>query len=178
MIYRAQPCYRRHDSTADRRRIDRRRHSALGDLQDFWDHDKHRTLQDIAMSPTHLHGEIVDIRDCRITGTLHLERGVFGRPLKDGATAFWLPVVPTGPEPEVEMEIKLTAVITFANGLAALDTLAKLGNWVTAAVEAFAPEFETRQARRLWGKPRGGWIEDWPIRMRARLYKTEGGHRV
>ena len=173
MIYKAQPCYRRKDTTTDPRTIERRRRSALADLQNFWDHDKHRTLQAIASAPVHVHGEIIAIQDCEPVGDLMPNEAVFGRPLKEGTPAYWLPVRPTGPKPEVEMDIKVAVLVTFRNGLPVLNTLAKLGQWVSRAVEAFAPEFDGREARRLWDAPRGGWIEDVPIRMRTTFYTTQ-----
>jgi hypothetical protein len=173
MIYRAQPCYRRKDAPASPRAVDRRRRSALADLEEFWNHDKHRTLQPVASAPFHVHGEIIDIRDCVPTGSLHLEKSIFGRPLTEDTQVFWMPVRPTGPNPEVEMDFQVAVRITFRNGLPALDTLVSLGNWVGNVIEYFAPQFEDRKARRLWGAPRRGWIEDVPIRMRTRLYTTQ-----
>jgi hypothetical protein len=172
MIYRTQPCYRRKDAPIGQRTLGRRSRNALSDLEDFWNHDKHRTLQTIASAPFHIHAEIIDIQDCAITGRLHLNKPVFGRPLERGATVFWLPVRPTGPKPRVTMNIQIAVRVTFRNGLP-LDTLAKLGNWVGDVIGFFAPEFETPRARTLWGAPRGGWIEEWPIRMRTRLYTTQ-----
>ena len=99
MIYRAQPCYRRKDVPASLRTAARRRRSALADLEEFWNHDKHRTLQPVASAPLNVHGEIIDIRDCVPTGRLHLEKSIFGRPLKEGTLVFWMPVRPTGPDP-------------------------------------------------------------------------------
>jgi hypothetical protein len=137
------------------------------------DHDKHRTLQAIASAPFYVHGEIIAIRDCEPTGDLIPNGAVFGRPLKQGTPAYWLPVRPTGPKPEVEMDVNVAVLVTFRNGLPVLDTLVRLGNWVGTAIEAFVPEFEGREARRLWGAPRRGWIEDNPIRMRTTLFRTQ-----
>lgn len=173
MIYRTQPCYRRKDAPAGARTVGRRPRSALADLEDFWNNDKHRTLQPVASSTANLHGEIVDIRDCVPRGNLHIERSVFGRPLEAGTQAFWMPIRPTGPKPEVEMEFQVAVRITFRNGLTATDTLARLGNWVSDVIAFFAPEFEGPKARRLWGAPRGGWIESVPIRMRTQIYRTQ-----
>jgi hypothetical protein len=151
MIYRAQPCYRRKDAPTNPRTNVRRPRRALADLESFWNDDKHRTLQPVASAPFNLYGEIVAIRDCVVSGTLHLERDVFGRPIMAGTRAFWLPVRPTGPNPQVEMDFQVAVLVTFRNGLTALDILTRLGNWVGGVIEAFAPEFEGPKARRLWG---------------------------
>lgn len=51
MIYRAQPCYRRKDMSTSVRTTTRRRRNALADLEDLWNHDKHRTLEPVASAP-------------------------------------------------------------------------------------------------------------------------------
>src|ERR1039458_7021826 len=50
MIYKAQPCYRRKDTPTAKTMAHRRR-QALADLEDFWNDDKHRTLQPVASAP-------------------------------------------------------------------------------------------------------------------------------
>jgi len=173
MIYKAQPCYRRKDAPTNPRTIAQRRGRALADLEHFWNDDKHRTLQPVASALAHLHGEIIAIRDCVPRGSLHIDRQVFGRPLEQGAEPFWMPVRPTGPNPEVEMDLQIAVRVTFRNGLPALEILSRLGKWVAGLVEWFIPEFETRKARTLWGAPRGGWIEAVPIGLRTIIYRTE-----
>jgi hypothetical protein len=173
MIYRTQPCYRQQDAPTNARTVRRRVRHALADLEDFWNDDKHRTLQPVASAPFHLHGVIIAIRDCVPRGNLHIEKSVFGRPLEAGAEAFWMPVRPTGPNPEVEMNFQVAVRVTFRNGLPAFDTLAALGNWVAAVIGYFMPEFEGPMARRLWGAPRGGWIETVAVHMRTQIYRTQ-----
>lgn len=173
MIYRTQPCYRRKDAPTNPRTTSRRRRHALADLEDFWNDDKHRTLQPVASAPFQLHGEITAIRDCRPRGNLHIEKAVFGRPLRDGGTVFWMPVRPVGPNPEVEMRFQVGVRITFGNGLPVLETLSSIGRWVAGLVEWFEPVFETPKARQLWGASRGGWIETVPIGLRTAIYRTQ-----
>jgi hypothetical protein len=173
MIYRTQPCYRRKDTTVDPRALARRPRRALADLEDFWNHDKHRTLQPIASAPFHVHGgEDVIPYDCIPTGPVSIDPSILGRPLTEGAQAFWMPVEPAGPNPHVEMDIAVAVIVSFRNGLPALETLVNLGNWVRSVIDAFAPQFENGQARSLWGLPRGGWIEDIPVPMTTVLYTT------
>jgi hypothetical protein len=71
------------------------------------------------------------------------------------------------------MDFQVAVLATFRNGLTALEILVRPGSWVGDVIATFAPEFEGPKARRLWGRPRGGWIEDVPLRMRTRLYRTE-----
>ena len=120
-----------------------------------------------------MHGEIIAIRDCVPRGNLHIDKRVFGRMLKEGTEPFWLPVGPPGPQPKVEMQFQVAVLVTFRNGVTALHILARLGNWVVLLIEAFTPEFETRKARRLWGLPRGGWIEQVQLPIRTRIYTTQ-----
>ena len=175
MIYRRQPCYRRKDAPTNARTIARRARRPLADLQDFWDHDKHRTLQPVASAPFHIHGDNPIPHDCIPTGELRMEPSILGRPLKEGTESYWMPVEPFGPDPYVEMNLTVGVLIAFRNGLPAQETLGQLGNWVKSVIDWFAPEFETRKARRLWGLPRGGWIEGDPIRMKTTLYTTQRG---
>ena len=80
-----------------------------------------------------------------------------------------MPVEPTGPNPHVEMDVAVGVLVTFRNGLTALEMLENLGNWVRNVIEGFAPCFEGPQARRLWGLSRGGKMEE-PVRMRITLH--------
>jgi hypothetical protein len=172
MIYRTQPCYRRNDATTDPRSRRRRKRHQLSDLQNFWDHDKHRTLQPIVSAPFQIHGHITAMRDCKARGHLRMNKAILGSPLKEGALAYWLPVYVTGPKPHVEMDIQVAVLITLRNRLPALDTLAQIGNWVASTIEWFAPVFENREARKLWGLPRGGWIDEAPVRTWTRVWRT------
>jgi hypothetical protein len=56
-----------------------------------------------------------------------------------------------------------------------LDILPRLGNWVSNAIALWATEFEGPKARLLWVLPRGGWIEDVPIRMKTTIVKKDPG---
>lgn len=172
MILKTQPCYRRSDTVKAAAARRRNRHP-LADLQEFWDHDKHRTLQPVASVPAQIHGEIIDIQQCKPRGVLHLDSGFLGQPLYAGMECFWLPIWPEGPEPLVELHITLGVHISFRNGLPALVSLGTIGKWIASVVALFAPVFETRKAKRLWDAPRGGWIDDAPLPMRRYTYRTQ-----
>jgi hypothetical protein len=172
MIYRTQPCYRRNDATTNVYSLRRRKRHQLSDLQDFWDHDKHRSLQPIVSAPMQVHGHVTEIRDCKPRGGLHMDPSLMGEPLKEGTQAYWLPVRVTGPDPHVEMDIQVAVGIAFRNRLPALETLGHIGNWVAGTIERFAPVFEGPEARRLWGAPRDGWIDEAPVRTIIRTYTT------
>lgn len=174
LIYRAQPCFRRND-TASARAIAARRPNALSDLQNLWDHDKHRTLQPIASAPFDVRGTVADIRDCEPLGDLRLNREILGRPIQNGAEIFSLRIRPTGRNPEVDMDFQVGVLVTFHNGMPALDILPRLGKWVANAIAFWAGKFEGPRARRLWGLPRGGWIEETPVRMKTTIVKRDPG---
>jgi hypothetical protein len=172
MIYKTQPCYRRSDTVKAAAARRRNRHP-LADLQEFWDHDKHRTLQPVASVPSQIHGETIGSQDCKGRGMLHLDPEFLGQPLYAGMECFWLPVWPTGPHPLAELYITLGVHISFRNGLPALFSLRVIGEWVGSVIGLFAPVFETRKAKRLWNAPRGGWIDEAPLPMRRYTYRTQ-----
>ncbi len=175
LIYRAQPCYRRKDTPSSPRTIARRRRNALADLEDFWNHDKHRTLEPVASAPFDIRAAVVAFRDCEPLGDLVFYREVLGRPIEASTEVYSLPVRQTGPHPEVEVDCRVGVLITFRNGLPALDILPRLGNWVGNTIAYWSREFEGPEARRLWGLPRGGWIEDVPVPMKTTIVRKDPG---
>jgi hypothetical protein len=175
MIYRAQPCYRRKDTPSSSRTVARRRRNALADLEDFWNHDKHRTLEPVASTPFDIRAEVIGIRDCEPLADLVVRQEVLGRPIEGGAEVYSVRVRPTGPNPQMEVVCRVGVLVTFRNGLPVLDVLPRLGNWVSSAIAFWASEFESPKARQLWGLPRGGWMEDVPIRMKTTIVKKNPG---
>jgi hypothetical protein len=175
LIYRAQPCYQRKDTPSSPRTAARRRRNALADLENFWNHDKHRALEPVASAPFDIRAEVAAIRDCEPVGDLVFHRKVLGHPIEGDTEVYSLRVRPTGPSPQVEVDCQVGVLVTFRNGLPVLDILPRLGNWVGNAITFWASEFEGPQARRLWGLPRGGWIEDVPIRMKTTIVRKDPG---
>lgn len=175
MIYRAQPCYRRKDTPSSPRTVAGRPRNALADLEDFWNHDKHRTLEPVASAPFDIRAEVVAIRDCEPLGDSVFHREVLGRPIEGNAEVYSQRVRTTGPHPQMEVDCRVGVLVTFRNGLPALDILPRLGNWVSNAIAFWATEFEGRKATRLWGLPRGGWIDDVPIRMKTTIVRKDPG---
>jgi hypothetical protein len=171
MLYRAQPCYRRKDTT-NPDTLRRRRRRPAADLNNLWKEDKHRMIQAVAVSPYEIKPRVGGFRDCRPTGPPRICLDFLGRPLKVDADVLEVPIEVTGPEPQVNVEIEIACEVGFRNGLPVRKALADIGGWVGAIIERFAREFETPLARRLWGLPRGSWIDAEPLR-RGRTYVGE-----
>jgi hypothetical protein len=159
-----QPCGNERSAT-------RRRRNALADLEDFWNYDKHRTLEPVASAPFDIRAEVVAIRDCEPLGDFVFHREVLGHPIEGDTEVYSTRVRPTGHNPKTEVDCRVDVLVTFCNGLPVLDILPRLGNWVGNAIAFWASEFESPRARRLWGFPRGGWIEDVPIRMKTTIVR-------
>jgi hypothetical protein len=172
MIYRTQPCYRRQDSASAKARKRRTRHQ-LADLENFWNHDKHRMLQPVAIVPMNADGVFTGFSGCKVIGDAWLNPDFLGTPLKPQTEVFGMRIQRTGLKPYVYMKCDFTYDICFANGLPAEKSLADIGDWVQSLLAWFVPEFETPRARRLWGLPRGGWIEHSPVRMKKAFYQRD-----
>lgn len=136
MIYRVQPCYRRKDTPSSPGTVARRPRNALADLEDFWNHDKHRTLEPIASAPFDIRAEVAAIRDCEPLGDLVFHREVLGRPIEGNTEVYSLRVRQTGAAPHMEVDCRVGVLITFRNGLPVLDILPRLGNWVSNAARS------------------------------------------
>jgi hypothetical protein len=158
MLYRAQPCYRVRDSASDRARRRRPRNPAA-DLNELWNEDKHRVLRPVLLAPNELVPSVGPYRDCRPHGLPTVHTDFLGKPVEPEAKVLSVPVVIEGPNPSVGVQIELAGRISLRNGFPVLEAMGTIANWVGGLVSWFAPEFETPHARRLWGLPRGGWIE-------------------
>jgi hypothetical protein len=170
MIYRTQPCYGLRESVTPQARLRRKRHQ-LADLENLWNHDKHRMLQPVSVVPMQADGTFTQFDDCEVIGNAWMNPKFLGRPLKRETEVFGMRIRRTGPKPYVHMDCQFACDIAFANGLPAEKALSDIGEWVEALIAWFMPEFETPRARRLWGQPRGGWIERSPLRMKATFYQ-------
>jgi len=159
MLYRAQPCYRKRDQEITRMGMRRRRRSPPADLHELWNEGKHRVLRSLVFMPSELVPSVGPYRDCAPRGLPNVHTGFLGEPVKPEAKVLSIPVVPTGPNPNVGVNIELAGRIALANGFPVLEGMGKIANWVAGLMGWFRPEFETRQARRVWGLPRGGWVE-------------------
>ncbi len=158
MLYRAQPCYRVRDSassTAQRRR----KRKPAADLNDLWNEDKHRVLRPVLLAPNELIPSVGPYRDCRPRGLPVIHTRFLGHPVEPEAKVLTIPVVLTGPDPAVGVQIELAGRISLRNGFPVLEAMAAIATWVQGLLAWFEPQFETPQARRLWDLPRGGWVE-------------------
>ncbi|MBS1870880.1 MAG: hypothetical protein JSS99_14595 [Actinobacteria bacterium] len=173
MLYRAQPCYRRKDNPSAATLRRRGRHPAA-DLQHLWNEDKHRIIQLVAVAPYEIAPRIV-FHDCTRRGdpTIHLEN--LGQRLDVGAEILTVPVEVTGPNPKVDVQIEILCQVCLGNGLPVRYALAQIAGWVETVIQSFEPVFETPQARRLWGLPRGSWVESRPLTSRR---KSTSGWRL
>ena len=100
---------------------------------------------------------------------------MLGRPIAGNAAVYSTRVRPTGPNPQIDVDCRVDVLVTFRSGLPVLDVLPHLGNWVSNAIAFWASGFDGPKARRLWGLPRGGWIEDVPVRMKTMIVKRDPG---
>jgi hypothetical protein len=158
MLYRAQPCYRKRDSASDAARRRRSRNPAA-DLNELWNEDKHRVLRPVLLAPNELVPSVGPYRDCRPRGLPVIHTDFLGKPVEPKAKVLTVPVILDGPNPAVDVHIELAGRISLPNGFPVLEAMGKIGNWVQGLLGWFLPQFETRQAQRLWGLPRGGWVE-------------------
>jgi hypothetical protein len=173
MIYRTQPCYRKKDS-ASPGAVRRRKRHPLSDLDNLWKHDKHRMIQPVAVAPLTTQCRIVDHPDCEIVGTPTLNRAFFGERLQVNTEIVTIPIriIGANPHVNVQFEGEGEGEIGFRNGLPARESLAAIGDWVKTLLAWFEPEFNTPRPRRLWGLPRGDWIDTSPFRRVQAVWVT------
>lgn len=160
MLYRLQPCYRRKDNPSAAT-LRRRKPSLAVHLHNLWNEDKHRMIQLVAMTP-HEISPVIRYRGCDPLGHPMLGTGFLGHALKAGTEVLTIPIQPTTVDPQVSVDVEVAFQVCLGNGMPVLVTLAHVGDWVTQVVEYFQPVFETPRARRLWGLPRGSWVERQP----------------
>jgi hypothetical protein len=157
VLYRAQPCYRRRDSTA----ATGRSRSPMAELHHLWTEDKHRLMQLMVVAPQRLQWHINVLNGATRTGPVRINREILGRPLEVGTKVCEFPIQRApGAELEVDMSFNVGAAVCLQNGFPVTYALIDIGRRVQQLVEGFEATFETKQARRLWGVSRGGWIEE------------------
>lgn len=158
IIYRTQPCYRRRDD-ASPASVRRRPRNELADLQNLWNHDKHRMLQPVHLMPLNIGYRVKDVRDCEIVAAPRFGRRFFDLPLERGTEVLTIPIRNAGPDPYVDVQFRGESPIGFRNGLDVLKGLASIGSMVQSTLTRFEREFETPEARQLWGRSRQGWLD-------------------
>lgn len=172
LIYKAQPCYRRHETPKNPARTRRRRkRHQLADLEGLWNEDKHRMVVPLYFIPFDLKGVLVGFDRCEGSGELSMNLAALGAPLKPETEVFTLPIHVIDANPQVHMEISVACVPSFANGLPALKAFDDICEWVESLLRFFQPIFEAPEAVALWNAPRGSWVDRNPIRMRKGTYK-------
>jgi hypothetical protein len=171
MLYRAQPCYGLKDQPTPATSRRRKRHPAT-DLNNLWNEDKHRMIQLAVAAPFEVKPSIL-LRDCRERRMPKIHVGFLARPLKEGTEVLTIPIIPTGPNPSVYVDIEVACEVCLRNGFPHRNLLPNIGNWVEMVIRYFEPVFETPHARRLWGLPRGSFVERELLRV-----KTSGEARA
>jgi hypothetical protein len=158
MLYRAQPCYRKRDAASAAAKRRRKRSPAL-DLHELWNEDKHRVLRPVLLAPNEMRPRIGPFVRCKPDGYPTINLDFLGQPVKPETEVLSIPVIVTGQNPAVQVQIEIGGRISLANGFPVLEAMATIGNWVQGLLAWFEAEFDTPQARRLWDLPRGGWVE-------------------
>jgi hypothetical protein len=158
LLYQAQPCYRKRDSASDRARRRRKRNPAA-DLHHLWNEDKHRMVLPFVLTPFQVEPTIGPFHHCRPDGEPTINIDFLGKPVEVGTEVLTIPVRVIGDEPRMTVRLKTDGEISLRNGFPVLDAMMNIGNYVRAIIARFEPIFDTPQARRLWGLPRGGWVE-------------------
>jgi hypothetical protein len=172
ILYRAQPCFRRHDDAGTESFSLRYRHP-LQVLQDLWNDDKHRMLQPVVTCTTNMDIRIVQTVDCTLKpGPPRWNPALFGRPLTVGLEIIAVGITPTGEEPDVNMQFVIDSEVALQDGVALMPRLANAATAVREILSWFAYEFETKEARQLWGVPRTGRVKAAPILRRSNLNFT------
>jgi hypothetical protein len=163
ILYQTQPCYRKRDFASVKARS-RRKRNPTADLNNLWNEDKHRMVQPVVLTPFQIEPVIGPFRDCRPVGKPTINIDFLGCPVEADTEVLSIPIRVTGHNPGVKVQIKITGEISLRNGFPVLNAMMDIGNYVRAIIARFEPIFETPQARRLWGLPRGGWVEREPAR--------------
>jgi hypothetical protein len=74
---------------------------------------------------------------------------IIGRPLQVNTEVARVPVVVTGPNPELELEVTVHCYIGFRNGIGCAN-LRQAASYVAAVIREFAPPFEDPKVVALW----------------------------
>jgi hypothetical protein len=158
LLYQAQPCYRKRDTVSPTARRRRKRHP-IADLHDLWNEDKHRIVQSVVLVPNEMRPTLGPFVNCLPARQPRINLDFLGLPVKPETEVLEIPVRVTGPQPRVQVQIEIAGQISLRNGFPVLNAMSDIGEYVKAIVERFQPVFETEQSRRLWGLPRGSWVE-------------------
>ena len=158
LLYQVQPCYRKRDSASDQA-LRRRKRNPAADLHRLWNEDKHRMVLPLVLTPFQVQPIIGPFRNCRPDGEPTINIDFLGKPVEVGTEVLTIPYRVTGDDPRFTIRLKTDGEISLKNGFPVLDAMMNIGNYVRAIIARFQPIFETQQARRLWGLPRGGWVE-------------------
>jgi hypothetical protein len=105
-------------------RRNRRRHSLLI-LNRLNNRDKHRSIEPVWTQPTRLDIEITDRRDCDLARALPFVRTP--EPLKVGAELAFIRVRKTGPNPELGVTTRCTALPSVENRIAVKEWVVQTG---------------------------------------------------
>ena len=139
--------------------------------------NKHRTVQPVFATATQW-GTFFreEGTDCRFRDTAKVFiYSHVGRPLHPGTPLVDVPVVVTGPHPEMHMKANGVFYISFRNGVPVRDSLEEMGKLVSEVLLEFSPSFSTRKARRVW-RPREGRVHTVPpARGETALYEIKPG---
>lgn len=131
-------------------------------LDDLSNDDKHRVVQPALICPNEITASFPPPsgwHDCSVDRTRPVTgRNIVGRPLDIETEFLRVPILITGPEPNVEMEYKGSISVGFRNGVSVLDALESIAEYARRVVTALEPEFERPKAFRLRDKPRRGRI--------------------
>jgi hypothetical protein len=136
-------------------------HDPLAMLDALSNDDKHRLTQPSLISTTGFEITIPSTvgHNCHIPmGSTMTCRPIGGKPLEKNAEVMRVPIVVTGPEPDMEMKCGLEFFVGLRNGLDISGVLEAIGKRSRAILEAFVPEFETQKALRYRDVPKLGRI--------------------
>jgi hypothetical protein len=120
--------------------------------------DKHRLTQPALVTAHAYTFRFKDFRNCHPASLQASGDNTGGVPLKLNQELMRLPLVITGPNPDVKMESDMTVYVGLRNGLDLWGVTSGIGKYCRGIVEVFAPEFERPKAMRMRGRPRLGRI--------------------
>lgn len=149
------------------------RHHLLSFLDDLSNDDKHRLTQPVLIAPEGVSFEFppgYQGHNCHIPKGDFFIRNVIGWPLQEETELLRVPIVVTGPGPEMPVETELRATIGFRDGTPAQDALEAIAFFVREVVMAFATEFERPVAKRFRDTSRFGRIQPVSAEAEASLH--------
>jgi hypothetical protein len=173
IIKRFQPC--------SIRKVDLRPKHFLAILDSLSNDDKHRLIQPLLQCPAQI-GFVIPGNNqgynCHFPGPTvrFVSHNLVGRPLNPDTELFRAPVVITGPNPDMPVEVKASTLIGFRDGTPIQIFLKQAIPFVQRIVDTFAPRFETRRALQMRDKPRYGRIppNEAPVGVTFTLTGSDG----